>query len=150
MSARPEQGRADKPKPLLTDSEPARSCIASVTLEPMLARLSMISLALNSPLVRHAAALALVGWYLMIPPLAQHTLKSQTDLPISQWEQRQAFDSAQECETSKAALIRTYEDNATKNERTNDDRMKNLDERLIEHAVDGLCIATDDPRLKGK
>ena len=101
---------------------------------------------------RHAAALALfsLGWYLMIPPLAQHTLKSRTDLPISQWEQRQAFDSAQECETSKAALIRTYEDNATKNERTNDDRMKNLDERLIEHAVDGLCIATDDPRLKGK
>jgi hypothetical protein len=34
---------------------------------------------------RNAAALALVGWYLMLPPL-DHNLKPQTAAPLYQWE----------------------------------------------------------------
>ncbi len=39
--------------------------------------------------LRHAAALALVGWYLMYPPTPNR--------PLSQWEILNIFDSATEC-----------------------------------------------------
>jgi hypothetical protein len=57
---------------------------------------------------RHAVALALWVVYLMIPPLADHSYKPQADLPLSQWLQHQAFDSAQECENSKDGYLRKY------------------------------------------
>ena len=87
--------------------------------------------------------LAVVGWYLMIPPL-DHRDKPQTDLPISEWWQQQAFDSAQECEGSKDAYMRKYESNAKK-----DAKMKAYWAGMIGSVVQGLCIATDDPRLRG-
>jgi|HubBroStandDraft_4_1064222.scaffolds.fasta_scaffold496349_2 hypothetical protein len=44
---------------------------------------------------RHAAALALVGWYLLLPPI---NLDSKAvldiDAPFSKWEIYKAFDSA--------------------------------------------------------
>jgi hypothetical protein len=42
--------------------------------------------------LRHNAALALVGWYLMVPPA------SGSKLPISQWEQLGNFDKIDDCE----------------------------------------------------
>jgi len=52
---------------------------------------------------RHAAALALVGWYLMIPPLQSANRDDPSgprDLhaPISQWDQVSAYDSAAKCQ----------------------------------------------------
>ncbi len=41
---------------------------------------------------RHAAALALVGWYLMVPPT------SGTTLPIGQWDHVGSFDKIDDCE----------------------------------------------------
>jgi hypothetical protein len=54
--------------------------------------------------LRHAAAVALVGWYLMIPPLA-HTGKTPGDMgfdtsaPISKWTFSAVdhFDTEEEC-----------------------------------------------------
>jgi len=77
---------------------------------------------------RHAAALALVDWYLMIPPLNEHSYRPQPDLPLSEWWQHQSFDSAQECESAC-------------NSDSLPDRMR---------ANNAKCIATDDPRLKEK
>ncbi len=42
--------------------------------------------------LRHAAALTLVGWYLMVPP------ESGMKLPISQWEHVGSFDKIDDCE----------------------------------------------------
>src|SRR5262249_51159849 len=53
--------------------------------------------------LRHAAALTLVGWYLMLPPLntsdqgAITSLKSSA--PISEWDVSESYDSATECRT---------------------------------------------------
>ena len=65
---------------------------------------------------RHAAALALVGWYLMTPPLRspqsvhwnegkpqQDTL---TPAPLSQWRTVNSFDSASECREAKQKLFK--------------------------------------------
>jgi hypothetical protein len=41
---------------------------------------------------RHAAALALVGWYLMVPP------EQGTKLPMSQWDHVGGFDKIDDCQ----------------------------------------------------
>jgi hypothetical protein len=53
--------------------------------------------------LRHAAALALVGWYLMAPPFpkGEHRYEPDTSVPLSQWIRRASFDSAAECEAHK-------------------------------------------------
>jgi uncharacterized caspase-like protein len=55
---------------------------------------------------RHAAALALVGWYLMMPPLTKvgpdsYNLPPDTSAPISKWTYSAVdhFDTEEECKT---------------------------------------------------
>jgi hypothetical protein len=77
---------------------------------------------------RHAAALALVGWYLMLPPpdlAAVH----RTDAPLSRWLQIGTYNSVKECNENRAALKPQTED--------------------VRWAVtQAVCIAADDLRLK--
>ena len=96
---------------------------------------------------RHAAALVLVGWYLMVPSVLPHAgpaadvpAKDLVDLdaPIEQWTQWESFDSALACQKGKTKLINT----TTKG--TFDDENVEWSERL----AFAKCIATDDPRLK--
>jgi hypothetical protein len=84
---------------------------------------------------RHAAALALVGWYLMIPPHLHWNRQRVTfssDAPLREWKVAQPFDEAWKC-----------------------------DERLMQNELacgstcpleslwlSAQCIASDDPRLK--
>ena len=92
---------------------------------------------------RHVVALALVGWYLMIPPLNDDN-KPMTNLPLSSWWQHQAFDSAQECEDSKLPYITKYGGNLKK-----ESKVAAYWNGMIASVAQGLCIASDDPRLKG-
>ncbi len=90
--------------------------------------------------LRHAAALALAGWYLMMPTppskdsgywgkLRALAFGSPQYAPMSQWQQLGTFDTAKECEAGKTTA------------------------RAIANSIikgdDPVCIATDDPRLKG-
>ena len=51
--------------------------------------------------LRHAAALALVGWYLMTPPLSwssdRKVIGSDLSRPLSQWLPGLVFDTEAEC-----------------------------------------------------
>jgi hypothetical protein len=47
--------------------------------------------------LRHAAALALVGWYLMVPPLSSDGKEIDTAAKLSQWDARLRFDRASDC-----------------------------------------------------
>jgi hypothetical protein len=47
--------------------------------------------------LRHAAALALVGWYLMMPPLRGGG-KPDDQAPISAWTVFRKFDSTAACQ----------------------------------------------------
>jgi hypothetical protein len=83
----------------------------------------------------HAAALALVGWYLMVPPLSpDRTHNNQA--PISQWTIFDSFDTAAECSDS---LLRQYDRTERKHNQT-----------LADAYSSAASISTDDPRLKAK
>jgi hypothetical protein len=83
---------------------------------------------------RYLAALAAVGWYLMVPPLSQRSpVGFDTYAPLGRWQILGSFDKANDCEDTAARL--------TKSE---SDRLKHA--RMLH----GNCIASDDPRLKAK
>jgi hypothetical protein len=112
---------------------------------------------------RHAAALALVGRYLMVPPMADQAL---TDLaqprliegaaPLSLWEIRRAYDTAEECEKAEWEIRRPAIAAISKKFLANEKSLKDgsTTERIrsIDIAQDTVakCIATDDPRLIGR
>jgi hypothetical protein len=74
---------------------------------------------------RHAAALALVGWYLMVPPGSNPVTGYWKFL--SQWKVIGTFDSESTCKKTQAAS-----------------------QRLPQQAhAPSICIASDDLRLKG-
>lgn len=80
--------------------------------------------------LRHAAALTLIGWYLMVP------LKNRPDAPMENWVHLDSFDTAGECR--KAG----YEAEALM-------KRKHPNDQLIRNQYEAWeCIATDDPRLK--
>ena len=91
--------------------------------------------------LRHAAVLALVGWYLMAPP--PH---SDINLPLNQWMIWNSYDSAKECENQRRKNL----DEATalaKHESSDSQTMDNDTERII-GIIQSVCVSSDDPRLK--
>jgi hypothetical protein len=84
---------------------------------------------------RHAAVLALVGWYLMVPPVYQR-LRSRP-VPLSKWVVNGSFDSAKKCDD--AATKRSAE--LVKNNRIR---------TAVDFAETYQCVSADDPRLKEK
>jgi hypothetical protein len=83
--------------------------------------------------LRHAAELALVGWYLMMTPSPSANGRSDPSTPLSRWEILGSFDSAQACEQVRTPSIQS---------RPPQERY--AAERNV------LWIASDDPRLKEK
>jgi hypothetical protein len=105
---------------------------------------------------RHAAALAIVGWYLMIPP------NKRDDAPLSEWTVSRSYDSAEACQSAQnknrdqaAAKLKQY-DSMTDQQRSNlEHNQKTFDQETndrdnFDAAFQSACIASDDPRLKEK
>ena len=90
---------------------------------------------------QHAAALALVGWYLMVPPFSGTNVSY--DKPLSDWQPVDKYSTKTECEEGKRVTVHqmtvlfaeAYKIPPTP-------KLKALEA--------GKCIATDDPRLKGE
>jgi hypothetical protein len=59
--------------------------------------------------LRHAAALALVGWYLMLPPMEANEqgvlISLNLNAPISKWDVSGSYDSPSECRAARARSI---------------------------------------------
>jgi hypothetical protein len=107
--------------------------------------------------LRHAAALASIGWYLMVPQAARREpLLLETNKSLSQWETRQSFDTAQECKAAQHK-IHTYLEAATSQRLKEagsqkayvDDPVSQMLWTEEAKIATSKCIATDDPRLKG-
>jgi len=99
---------------------------------------------------RHASAVLLLGWYLMVPPVEDLPRKDPGDgggvpyrvkrgATLSAWEIANSFDSADECRNAKKEL--------TASATHSSDRLSIANVMAKREA---LCIATDDPRLKSK
>jgi len=87
--------------------------------------------------LRHAAALALVGWYLLLPPwVAYDTFDASA--PLSKWQHSYSYDSATECESDRSSMI-DYYSHHPKADQAN---------WFLRLHIASQCVATDDPRLK--
>ena len=93
--------------------------------------------------LRHAAAFALVGWYLMVPPLTPGGGPHEVlfHAPLSKWEVGEDDDSKAECEESRKEFI------GDERHITDVCMVGSCDVMVVQYA-DGRCMASDDPRLK--
>ncbi|MGA7762676.1 MAG: hypothetical protein WCA59_13100 [Candidatus Binataceae bacterium] len=85
----------------------------------------------------HVAALALVGWYLMLPPIRPDG-SVNANAPLSKWETSNSYNTADECKKVLLGLRGGWVGYANGHE-LNYPSQKDT----------AACIATDDPRLKG-
>jgi hypothetical protein len=93
---------------------------------------------------RHAVSLALVGWYLMVPPVVCEKGKCSAELNASfqQWHRsRKSAGSESDCEEARPK-VRAAVDKAVKDVSARSEFDKAL--------TAGLCVSGDDPRLKEK
>jgi hypothetical protein len=91
--------------------------------------------------LRHAAALALAAWFLMMPPpkpVGDHFV-SNFSAPLSKWTRVRRFDLQSQCETTRAA----YQQKPTGNLVI----MLGAAEAQATTKA-SQCVAGDDPRLK--
>jgi hypothetical protein len=92
--------------------------------------------------LRHAAALALVGWYLMVPPFTDGPQIIDPDASFSKWQVMDSFDTANACRIARDGLRKWADDH--KKECTDPVR---INAYLCVRQIAADCIATDDPRL---
>jgi hypothetical protein len=109
----------------------------------------------------HAAALALVGWYLMVPPdhprldnPNDRPFAWQSSAPLRAWQIVESFDSATDCKRGAQEILdrqisafNYWEQYKTVKERKSEAGKKVLQD--FARYNNAVCIATDDPRLKG-
>jgi hypothetical protein len=85
---------------------------------------------------RHAAALALVGWYLMAPPMYSPNDVVDERAPLSQWKPINSFDTAAQCQNYMKSLQSAVSG-----------RPPNEQVVIRKRLAKSLCVASDDPRL---
>jgi hypothetical protein len=104
--------------------------------------------------LRHLAALALVGWYLLMPPMG--TIKTtepltwRTDAPLAEWQISQSFDKSDDCEKARKAYINNPDNSIVVPADMDkfDAQTSHLNQQVAR--LMAQCIATDDPRLNPK
>jgi len=97
--------------------------------------------------IRHATALALVGWYLMVPPRVPGTGEVNRSVPLSQWNIRRQFPKNEGCEAAKSRPHGQALAAETHNDAANPRRdVRNPELRCI--LCNAQCVADDDARLK--
>jgi hypothetical protein len=84
----------------------------------------------------HAVALALVGWYLLAPPLYKGEVDEKA--PLKEWTVLQSFGTVTECSQWLSVLL--HKANLDPATRT-----------VVKHRLlAASCMSSDDPRLKRK
>jgi len=87
--------------------------------------------------IRHTSALALIAWYLMVPPIDRQTFKVLNKAPLEQWEIYSRFETTDDCEREINTSVRSFA--ASQSNPNNPD--------LIALSL-ARCIASNDPRVK--
>jgi hypothetical protein len=82
---------------------------------------------------QQAAALALIGWYLMMLPEPAPGTTPNLSLPLSKWWTIRSYDTAKQCELARQATIAQEPP-----------EFRGLSALMLR------CVATDDPRLMEK
>lgn len=101
----------------------------------------------------HATALAIVLWYLMIPPIGADN-KVDAHAPLSKWKIGVGFESEKDCDDSVKDAIQnpmTPAEYQAAAQATRKAAMKPLSmAEMTKRTQKSICVAGDDPRLKEK
>jgi len=101
----------------------------------------------------HATALALVGWYLMAPPIQHEGSRTfvNVEASLGDWEIIHKYDSADDCQDGKdalpAELLATVPTPEPGRSKVDQAKIYGL---IDDRAFGAKCVANDDPHLKGK
>jgi hypothetical protein len=97
---------------------------------------------------RHAAALVLVGWYLMVPPTSYEDREPRvlSDAPLSAWKVLGTYDSVAECQRARMAGTQK----AKTVTQLHPGWSGSYQAAFVKSWLEALCMPTDDPRLKEK
>ena len=98
-----------------------------------------------------AAAFALAGWYLMVPPHVSDNGHPDTSVPLAQWEQMGNYNSIDECSDDRESFIKRDQKEYNLSLKSNPSQSTLLKDAAHKTALKSsaaLCIAADDPRLK--
>jgi|HubBroStandDraft_1064217.scaffolds.fasta_scaffold46531_2 hypothetical protein len=102
---------------------------------------------------RHAASIALVAWYLMIPPIGADNNVDE-HAPLLQWRKGVTFQSERECDDSLKDAIQnpmTPDEYQAAAKATRKAKMMPLSKsEMTKRTLESLCVADDDPRIKAK
>ncbi len=102
---------------------------------------------------RHATALVVIAWYLMIPPIGIDN-KVDAHAPLSQWRKGVKFDSQKECADSLKDAIEnpmTPDEYRAAAAATRKAKMHLLSKsEMTKRTAESQCVAEDDTRLKKK
>jgi len=96
----------------------------------------------RSPRVRlsnAAAALALLGWYLLVPPSTLPPSVAYKE-PLRKWQMVRGFDTADDCEEFLSTFY----------EQSREKQSLDMLEPAYRDYMFAKCVASDDPRLKEK
>lgn len=95
--------------------------------------------------LRHALPLLAVGWYLMLPPQPLDPSSALSTIPsLNHWQTVRSFDTATACENALSITVDALK------KKMDADPTDAAAAGKYGIAADAQCIASDDPRLKGK
>jgi hypothetical protein len=93
---------------------------------------------------RHAAALGLVGFYLMVPPYSERPIPPRNLPPLSKWSIYQRYNTLDKCRQVRSDITSGWlQDSPPDFEQRFGDKFKSTFARA-------QCVTTDDPRLEEK
>jgi hypothetical protein len=101
---------------------------------------------------RHFAALAFVGWYLMMPPDSTRILHDvDAEVPLSHWIAVVSFDTEEHCEKALTGIQNDEQDPITLDQTGKLARYQKKPPDVAlgkARAINAACVASDDFRLK--
>lgn len=99
--------------------------------------------------LHHAAALALIGWFLMAPPASpgpNGSFVTKTNLPLALWNNIGSYDQDGDCEEERRAFLDLKR---TEPPSSPGFAQESLGTKLsIVSSWSAVCVSSDDPRLK--
>jgi hypothetical protein len=104
---------------------------------------------------RHAAALALLGWYLMLPPIQgsrESGYRVDDGAPFSQWQLESGLEMAAECNAGLSRFLDWHKREAPPKgaDVPHTGTFTSMDVAVWFRVPLARCIETDDPGLKPK
>ena len=96
--------------------------------------------------IRHAVALSVMTWILMVPPWVPGTHQVNKSAPLSAWTKRRSFPKNEGCEAAKERVQKAGLAHQAQGDEIGLHRPHNPELHCA--LCQAQCVSDDDPRLK--